>query len=529
MTSTSDKKPLPLLSENQENGPLLGGSSAVEQSPLEQLILQSTSEQAAASSVPFFIDENDDVEGANAMVEVEAPQSLSPEKVHQITKTTLIAGTFCLLHVCLVWASFFSNAWFDTHLMITVGTGTPFEFSTDQVLQRTTLASLLSLLMNANQQWPAMFLVLTCLIFPCLCMILCISWTYGDYQEALKVVPRRLQLASHVDLLGFDPRILAEQILIRVGFLAFFLLAILDIGTSSLALDDHNDSVFLVTNRSLGGLACYVLGITCAMGVVVVLRFASQKPFRSRDPQQESIQAPPAPPDQAFEDLRRPLLQDEEEAGGFVAEVPQNVTGDPSTTRLAKWKRIIAYEFGVLAVILWLPAFFLPLFRLSFDGLVASFMDEGSYEIAFYQIPTTLLQRADAAETKQWILMALGVVLLGLVYVIPIVATVLAVQAWRSPEYSKDVWFYNAILRHLQPCLCGVVFSVALICAIPTFSPLVEGILDTQTAGFCQQFSSITDTACLVVEGRPRLGHWFLLAQAVSLEIFVSLTLRWKR
>jgi hypothetical protein len=524
MTSSPEKQPRSLLVANEEHAPLLGGTSAIEESPLERLISQSTLAQAAAApSTPFFIEDPESFPSRDSRV----PGGPSPAHIYRVSITTLIAGTFCLLHICLVWGSFFSYAWFDTHLTVTVGARTPFEFTTDHVLQRTTLASLLSALLGAGEELSAMVLVLTCLIAPCLGMILCTSWTYGDYQEALK--PKNRPVLSHIQLVGFSPRIVAEQLLIRIGFLVFFLLAILDIGTSALALENNN-SGFLVTNRSLGGLACYVLGATCAMIVVVVLRFASQEPYSIGENRMvdDSQDLPRGPPDHVFGELRQPLLVVGGAPGMTRFHLGDSEGSHEGDRRLAKWKRLVAYETGVLSVALWLPAVFLPLFRISFDGLVASFMDEKAYEIAFYQIPTTLLQRANTADTTQWIILALGMVFFFLVYVFPLVATSIAVGAWRSPDRSKAAWFYKGVLRLLQPCLCGVVFSAALACAIPAFEPLVGGILDAETAGFCQHFADITDMTCLDVEGQPLIGHWFLLAQGFALELFVSLTLLWK-
>lgn len=516
MTIALEKQQQPLLSDNEENAPLLGGGSAIEESPLERLISQSTLAQAAVASAPFFVEYPE----SSPCPESEVHRRPSPTDIYRISFTTLIAGTFCLLHIGLVWASFFSNAWFATHLTVTVGSGMPFKISTDLELHRTTLASMISLLLAADQEWPATLVALTCLVFPCLCMILCVSWTYWDYHEAL--TPPNPRIPSNMEVFGFDPRKVAEQVLIRTGFLAFFLLAILDVGTSSIAVENNN-SQFLVTNRSLGGLACNVLGIVCSMAVVVVLRFASQEPYHATGASHHEM--PPGPPHRAVSELRQPLLAIEDAEEMTQLEVGHSVGG----SRLPTWKRIVAYECGVITVGLWLPALFLPLFRVNLGGLVAAFMDETEYEITLCQIPTTLLQRGSAAGTAQWIQLALGAVFLSLVFIVPLVATLTAVQAWRSPEKSKDVWFYKGVLRHLQPCLCGVIFSAALACAIPTFDPLVEGIFDSKTAGFCRQFPDIVDTMCLVVQVQPLMGHWFLLAQTISLEILVSITLLWKQ
>ena len=562
MSTPSSKEPRSLLSDQSSSSSqgnagaaLLGGppSSDVDQSPLERLIAQSTSEQAAAAaaSTPFFIEDNPELPHYRNNVARE-PVPPSPAAILRTTIITLAAGTLCFLQICLVWASFLSNAWFDTHLKITVGRSSQqqlqftsemlqnFEFSTDQTLQKTTLASLLSMLLGADQGWPAMILVLTCLISPCLCMVLYPSWTVGDYQEAIQPSHRSSRrIAAHADLLGFNPRILGELFLVRICFLAFFLLAILDVGTSSLALE-NNHSEFLVTNRTRGGVVCYTLGMACALGVVVLLRIASQSAYHPSptmgntsdvsSPHYTRQERPIAPPDQAFQELHRPLLLDDDleqtESGVSPGSQPRTSTG--VDLQFPFWKRLIVYEMGILTTVLWIPALFLPLFRITFGGLVASFMEEVSFEVPFYQLPSVLLQRGIAARTDRWMLLSLGIVLLSLVYIFPLFATATAVAAWRSPTDSKAVWFYKSILRYLQPCLCGVIFSLSLRLAVPAFEPLGDYLLNTQTSGFCRRFEDVTDTACLIIHGEHSLGQWFLLAQSVSLEIFVILTLTWK-
>jgi len=525
MPSSPDRQSQPLLSADEENAPVLGGSSAVEESPLERLILESSLAQAPGAPASFFLE---DPESSPYPASEGVPRGPSAAEIYRTSITTLIAGTFCLLHICLVWSSFFSTVWFETHLTVTVGPGKPSKFTRDQILQSTTLRSLLSSLLSGGQEWPATLLVLTCLISPCLVMIVCSSWTYGDYEAASN--PPKPRTISQVDLLGFDPRIFAEQVLIRVGFLVFFLLVIFDLGTSPIVIENNN-SEFLVTNRPVGGLICYVLGTSCALVVVVILRFASKKPFRTavnhgqqRSTDREGL-VPVGPSEHSLSELRRPLLaiEDTEES----VRVP--IGGSAGEQRLAPWKRFMAYEFGVLSIVLWIPAASLPLFSLKLDGLVAAFIDERLYKISFYQIPLTLLLRAHSGDTATWILLALGGVFMLLVYMLPLVATYIAVVVWRSPIHSKIVWFYKEILRYIQPSLCGCIFSVAVMCAMPAFDSVVGGTLDNETSGFCQKFLDVTGTMCLSVQGQSQIGLWFLLAQGVCLEIFVWMTLLWKQ
>jgi hypothetical protein len=193
------------------------------------------------------------------------------------------------------------------------------------------------------------------------------------------------------------------------------------------------------------------------------------------------------------------------------------------------WQRIVVYELEILTLVLAIPALFMPLFQIKFDGLVASFMEEASFEVPFYLLPSLLWQRGRAAGTDQWILLVLGIQLLLFVYVVPLLAMILASAAWRSPSNSKVMSLHKSMLRFLQPCLCGPIFALAALLAMPAMKPLGDYLLDSETSGFCHRFESITDTSCLDILGHHRLGLWFLLAQSITLEIYIRIVLAWKR
>lgn len=551
----------------------LGGSAQpaeIEPSPLERLIAQSTSEQAAAAAAaasPFLLDDGDEFDQDYNFQN--DPYNSSTAMIPTIGRTlaTLVAGSLCLLHMGLVWGSFLSNSWFETHMTISVA-----GYSSDQLLQKSTLASLLSMLLGNDQGWPAMILVLTCLIVPCLCMILNPSWTVGDYQADIyyhatttSTTRRRRYQPSTADIFwGVSPRRVAEFFLIRLPFLAFFLLVVMDVGTSSLTFES-NHTEFIIHNKTMGGLVSYTLGVTCALGVVIVLRLANLPTYDSmmatsfgippspRVPWQYNhsqagapIGQPLAPPSQAFE-LQRPLLPtgngedpatwvDEEQTNSDVPSGDPNTTNGPesNSTRVAGiddlplWKKMLVFEIGILTAALWIPALFLPLFEVNFDGIVAGFMNDPDLEIHLYQFPHLLWQNGVDAGTDQWILIALGVVLISLVFVLPMLATGISLVYWRSTPGTRMAWFYEAFLRLVQPCLGGVVLSLALTLAVPTLEPLGDYVFNSQTSGFCQKFENITNSSCLTIQGSMRLGHWFLLAQSVLLEMLILLILAFK-
>lgn len=483
---------------------------------------------------------------------------------------TLAAGTLCLLQAGLVWGSFLSTSWFDTHLLLTVELPVV-KTVTDEILHSTTLASLLSDLLSADQQWAATALMVTSLIVPCLSCVCGPYWTVTDRKDAQEEATRRRLFGTrsgrsrpHLHFHNgcwelLSPRLFVEYTL-RVSFVAFFLLAILNVGTSSMEINT-NMTRFVVNNRIRGGLASYALGMTSALLVILILRAAKQRNTSSPDQPQE--QSPPvgssanAPPYQAFqlpwrianndnilnslqlqsdredEGLQTPLLTAENSIGNYLLQPqPLQETGGAqvqsvSPSMLPFWKRAILYEFGTLSTLLWFPALFLPLFELTYDGIIADFMTEVSLEVRFWEFPAVLWQRGVAAGTDHWIMVSLESVLIGLVYVGPLLATILSLATWNLTDSVASA-FCQGALGTIQPCLCSLIFCLSLHLALPAFEAISEYAIDMGSSGLCQKFSIITSDTCLRIQGHSGLGLWFLFAQSTALEIFVILTLAWK-
>jgi hypothetical protein len=154
-------------------------------------------------------------------------------------------------------------------------------------------------------------------------------------------------------------------------------------------------------------------------------------------------------------------------------------------------------------------------------------MGEVSFSVKFWEFPAVLWQRGVAAGTEQWILIILGTVLVSLVYVIPLLATILSIAVWRMDPIPSV--FCRNVLWIIQPCLCSIVFYLSLQFAVPSFEAIGEYAIDMGSSGLCKKFQVVTSDTCLTIEGTPSLGLWFLLAQSLSLEVLVGLTLIWKR
>lgn len=513
----------PPLLAGEEGGeaPVLGAAHVeLDQSPLERLIQQSTTEQRiAAASTTFFLD--DQSTSFSALI-----ASPSFTQATGSLCLTLVAGSLCLLQGGMVWASFISSAWFETHLLFTVNWigGT-----TDQLLHTTTLASLLSAFLSVDLHWAAVCLLLASLVLPCLSMILSAAWTVMDHRDRLSVGKNGPNY----------PRMLFEYVL-RMSLVTFLSLSILDVATSSIDLVGNGTDLQIV-NRTRGGLVCYTLGMCCALGVIAVLRLVQVGDERRtivvhsvsagsrRVPPNHAFQLPwRSNTDQADAELQRPLIDTEDALEEGNDEVqPVRGLGPDGYAGLSYCKRVLLYEAGIVSTLLLPPAFLLPLFTLNFGGLASDFMVETTFTVQFWEFPIVLRRRGILAGTEHWILVALGTALLCLVYILPLVATALSISAWRL-ESAKSRGCQN-ILQVLQPCLCGIVFALSVLIAVPAFGPIGETLLNEKTSGVCDKFHLITSDNCLTIEGDPNIGVWFLLAQSISLELFVMMTLAWRK
>jgi hypothetical protein len=566
----------PLMAEEETgDAPTLGQSSAAtsnlfggglssamddleDQSPLERLIARSTLEQRGNFIPPESM-------GDTAIFRLEGagggPGGNHPFDASVITTSgspkpsllTLCAATCWVLQIGFVWSSFLAPSWFDTHLLLSVSTAI-INKDGDQLLHSTSLASLLSDLNGADEGPAAMFLIVTSLILPCLFFVVGPMWTFQDRKEQDLLLTSSLSLANLIrwkrqHSVWYSPRRFLEYIL-RVSFAIFFLLSIIDIGTSSIEMN-NSSTKFTLINQLQGGLACYTLGMTCALVATVLLR-AEEINFYEHCScllqQHDEDSRTSAPPNNAFslpwnivhhnstlveaeEELQAPLLDNMDvthpnAVSSMQIDATPSDDGELGSSGLPLWKRALLYELAIGATVLWVPALFMPLFELSYGGIISDFMSEETFSIRFWEFPAVIWQRGVAAGTEQWVLIILGIILIFLVYVMPLLATLLAIAAWTLDPIPSA--FCRNVLKAIQPCLGGVIFYVALHFAVPAFEDIAEYAIDMGSSGLCKKFEVMTSDTCLTITGTPQWGFWFLLAQSLSLEILVALTLLWK-
>jgi len=137
-----------------------------------------------------------------------------------------------------------------------------------------------------------------------------------------------------------------------------------------------------------------------------------------------------------------------------------------------------------------------------------------------------LWERGISADADRCMMFVLQGIFLLLVFVCPVMANLAALGAWILDTRSST--FCKRIIWILQPFLGALVFGTALYFSIPAFETVAEGAIDKVSSEICTKFKAVTLDACFAIEAEPSMGLWFLLVEALALELFVVLTLTWK-
>ena len=522
-----------LLHSEEEEAPDLGGSSSEAdlQSPLERLIAQSTEEQQSADDEQLALRLNN-LQEQPRMINLWSPIHQRP--ISLSTKPSLIilaACVCCLLQTGFVWASFLSQSWLETRLFVNLDLPSiKIETNQSQLLHTTTLGNLLGILLGANQHWAAIGLVMTSLVLPCLCAVTGAAWIVEDKKKDKP--PNRQPIY-------FSPRPFMEYSA-RIAFSIYFIFCILTIGTSPLPIE-YSGTSFVVVNQFTGGLAAYALGMMLGLMVLAILRFGQTNELSNRKGDNTSSWQVRADQlftgikygnacettDEAQSELETPLLQEEnvESPSNALAVSTDTLDSQPESGGLSFWKRVVLFELALASTVLWIPALFEPLFRLKYEGIVSDFITDVSLEFKLRDFPIELWERGVSAGTNRFLLLIIESIFVQLVLGLPLLANLAAIGTWVLEPRAGS--FSRRLLWILQPFLGTFVFGVALYASIPAFETVTQGAVNKFGDGICSKFETVVGDSCFGIQATASVGLWFVLAQALALELFVVATLAW--
>lgn len=551
--------------------PTLGGTEFVSEeyrSPLERLIAHSTSEHPVAVSAPRKERAHEITLRQSDVTNTTFPQtrrriSWIPTSSHTLRKKssllTLATSTCFILQIGFTWASFLSPSWLDTRLYLSLSLPSlKIDMNNSHLIHLTTLGSLLRDFLDGNQRWAAIALVLTSIIFPCLCTVCVAIWIVEDINDqnhSISTIDRRSNRQ-----LNYSCARNCIEYCARTGFCLFLIFLILNVGTSPLEVI-FMESRFIVVNEIKGGMTSYTLGMLFGILGLVLLRIGGtnfkkvlEKSFFIEDLSevwlQQDYKCPWDPritnADKSEEkqnkgELLMSLLQSDinkEETSvnrkSLLLDTENNT--EPldkhpcgciqlESEGLESWKRIILYELALISTVLWIPAIFLPLFHLKYEGIVSNFMSEVSFSFRLKDFPQEVWERGLLAGVNRIILCVLEIIFVLLVLVCPLIQTLSAIGIWMFNTRSSN--FCKRLLWSLQPFLGLGLFGVALYITIPAFETVSKRATDKLSSRICSNFETAAADTCFAIKAEPLMGLYFLLLEAIVLELFVFLTLTW--
>lgn len=516
----------PLLA-GDDNDPALSGPpnhAVEEESALSRLIAESTPPTAL---MPFSAAMDETTQSTTPALSL-----LQHKKASFIT---ILAGTLLTLQWGFVWGAYFSNSWMDSHLQIFIGWQEKFlpwlDKHTDVVLQQMSVFTLSDNLRDDKEYGSLVGIWICSVILPCIFLIVGPIWILTDCTSP----PKRRTMA-----LGQPLSRAWLELTIRLSWLVLFIHLFLNVAITGIELQ-WEDTDLQVHNRLKGPFVSYLLGCTCALITVVVLRmpylehvrllsYPEQPKLHQPAPRQMAVtpdptppQATHAPPANAFQlpwlrstdenddevDARQPLLEQRSP--------PPSQSS--STTKRKSWQTVVIFQLGLLSLLLWGPALALAQFRVLYAGIIMDLVKNPAFNVYVWELPSIIWNTGVRAETPLWILI-LTATLMGLfVVLLPLLAQGVAMMTWINHGPGK----WRDVLTLLHPTLCGIPFAAALIVTVPSFIDIGEDIDDD----ICVRIEHVVRNQCLISGGVLQWGAWFLLAQAVCLEAFVVLTLWW--
>jgi len=292
----------------------------------------------------------------------------------------------------------------------------------------------------------------------------------------------------------------------------------------------------------------------------VSMAVLEDSPRIERPPQ--LVEPPPPPPTQGPDSsTSTPELVDEDDGlllpgGQPNLLIRQNMC---CPTRISFCYKVFIFQMGLLAVVFWMPAMYLPLLSFKYSGLASDFMTQPStspaaIKVYLWQVPqmiwnagvsTSNFQDGTTRTAQSVVLAFLVVVVFVLtIFVVPSLATLLGVFTWIGE--GRWVKKSHSWLFCIQPALGGLVLSFVFI-LFTTRSNVMGDLFESLTLNntsnapssrgnqhflLCDTMKQIdmfvdAGQGCLSLKVQLLSGAWFHMMQALLLEVFVAATLLW--
>ena len=400
---------------------------------------------------------------------------------------TVLAATLALLQCGLVWGAYLANSWSDTHLLTSIDWQQkylPFlDDYTDVVIQTIDLASIVSILRASHQYVLFAAVTVTAVGIPCISII----------TNPMRVTQHYYKTyigASYMDLV------------LRFSLVIIHLLVLLDLATNITL--EWTDTAMRVQNCMRGAMFSYLVGMTAAIGVQVVLRCSNNQ-------QEERRVVQRIPPAAAFRHASWPVEQYDDD----ISEAA------PSPVRqVDSWYSCFSWQLGLATGVLWLPSFSLPLLHISYHGLAAEFLTLTQREVYLWQVPRLLWH---PCHDNKWMVVLCEVILILQIIVVPIVGLLCGLALLHSSSFLQK-FKYRKWLLCLHPMMNGITLAITVVLFAPALESMTNYLLK-DSSGLCEKFDKTLGEPCLTVSGGILPGAWFFLIQSALMEMFCAMLL----
>jgi hypothetical protein len=440
-------------------------------------------------------------------------QQQAQQEQPEFSIVTVVSATLVLLQCGLVWGSYLSDSWCDTHLLTSIDWQRkylPFlNDYTDTIIHSLDIGTILSI-MRASQDYVLLAIVaLTAVGIPCI-SIISNSMAVTKYYYNNSTMLTTATTAS-------SPR----DLVIRFSFMVIYLLVLLDLATGYITLE-WTDTAFRIQNCIRGSMLCYLVGMTAAVGVVAVLRFGKTT----------TRQSPPSttriPPAAAFR-YPWPVVEsyNDDDDDDIMNISEEAVAAAAAARRENSWYLCMTWQLGLATAVLLLPSLSLPLMRITYQGLAAEFMQNVEHYIYLWQLPLLLWH---PCKGNKWMVLVSEAVLILQTAILPLVALVCGLMSLRHQSSISKSCHYRKCLLYLHPMVNGITLALTVVLFVPALESITHYLLNDdnqndRSEGLCEKFNETVGEPCLAVGGTILPGAWFFLVQSVLLEVFCFLTL----
>jgi len=186
-----------------------------------------------------------------------------------------------------------------------------------------------------------------------------------------------------------------------------------------------------------------------------------------------------------------------------------------------KW--LLVFKSGVIATVLLIPVYVLPVVQFTADGVVANLLADPVTESTLFQLALGIA--ADSLSKFFGILIA--AVFWITIVAFPLIALVTSLylrlcRSWKDGDVRNSKPFH--VLQFVFPFCSSAVFAIALVVAIVAMGKITAYLYDENQ--LCDFLNEQADEYCYIVYGSFTLGTWLLLAQSIATEFYAYLTLR---